>query len=243
MSDVWPFVHAERRALADDLALLSEEQWRTPSLCAGWTVEDVVAHVVDTARTSRLRFVAEMVRHRFDFDRQNQRGMERFRGATPAGTLDGLRAAVEPAAHPARAAGHPAGRGDRPRRGRTTPVGPGPRLRHRRGGRRLPVAGAHVARDGRREGVVRGVEPAGDRRGPRPRHRAGGVRTGAGAPAGLLRAPGRRGRSDRAGPGDPRRTDRLNLSSPIVGAMLESLRRDPGDRPRPGAGLVRAAAR
>lgn len=95
MSDVWPFVHAERRALADDLAPLSDEQWRTPSLCTGWTVEDVVAHVVDTARTSRLRFVAEMVRHRFDFDRQNQRGMERFRGATPTETLDGLRAAVE----------------------------------------------------------------------------------------------------------------------------------------------------
>lgn len=94
MSDVWTFVHAERRALVDDLAPLTDEQWRTPSLCAGWTVRDVVAHVVDTARTSRLRFVREMVLARFDFDRQNQRGMERFRGATPAETLDGLRAAV-----------------------------------------------------------------------------------------------------------------------------------------------------
>ncbi|MEV5001296.1 maleylpyruvate isomerase family mycothiol-dependent enzyme [Nocardioides sp. LML1-1-1.1] len=95
MSDVWPFVHAERRALVEDLAPLSDEQWRTPSLCAGWTVEDVVAHVVDTARTSRLRFAREMLRHRFDFDRQNERGMQRFRGTTPAETLDGLRAAVD----------------------------------------------------------------------------------------------------------------------------------------------------
>lgn len=95
MTGVWDFVHDERRALVADLAPLTDEQWRTPSLCAGWTVEDVVAHVVDTARTSRLRFVREMVRHRFDFDRQNQRGMERFRGATPAATLAGLRAAVD----------------------------------------------------------------------------------------------------------------------------------------------------
>lgn len=95
MSDVWPFVHNERRALVDDLAPLTDEQWRTPSLCAGWTVQDVVAHVVDTAHTSRLRFVREMVLARFDFDRQNQRGMVRFRGDTPAATLDGLRAAVD----------------------------------------------------------------------------------------------------------------------------------------------------
>ncbi len=95
MSDVWSFVHDERRALVADLETLSDEQWATPSLCAGWTVEDVVAHVVDTARTSRWRFVRELALARFDFDRQNQRGMERYRGATPAETLDGLRAAVE----------------------------------------------------------------------------------------------------------------------------------------------------
>lgn len=95
MSDVWTFVHDERHALVADLASLSDEQWATPSLCAGWTVEDVVAHVVDTARTSRWRFLRELALARFDFDRQNQRGMERYRGATPAETLDGLRAAVE----------------------------------------------------------------------------------------------------------------------------------------------------
>jgi hypothetical protein len=33
--DIWPVVHAERRALAEDLAGLTPEQWRTPSLCPG----------------------------------------------------------------------------------------------------------------------------------------------------------------------------------------------------------------
>ncbi|MET9350382.1 maleylpyruvate isomerase family mycothiol-dependent enzyme [Streptomyces termitum] len=84
---VWALVHAERAALVRDLARLDGEQWRTPSLCAGWTVHDVAAHLVDSARTTRLGFLAGLVRARFDFDRQNTAGVERERGATPAETL------------------------------------------------------------------------------------------------------------------------------------------------------------
>lgn len=36
----------ERADLAEFLAALSPEQWQTESLCRGWTVKDVVAHVV-----------------------------------------------------------------------------------------------------------------------------------------------------------------------------------------------------
>ncbi|MCI3934979.1 maleylpyruvate isomerase family mycothiol-dependent enzyme [Streptomyces sp. AN091965] len=89
--DVWALVHAERAALIDDLAHLDDERWSTPSLCAGWSVHDVAAHLVDTARTTRLGFVAGLVRARFDFDRQNTRGVERERGATPGETLERLR--------------------------------------------------------------------------------------------------------------------------------------------------------
>lgn len=89
--DVWPMVHAERAALIDDLAHLDDEQWREPSLCEGWTVHDVVAHLVGTARTTRLGFVAGLVRARFDFHRQNARGVERERGASPQETLERLR--------------------------------------------------------------------------------------------------------------------------------------------------------
>ncbi|MGW5647486.1 maleylpyruvate isomerase family mycothiol-dependent enzyme [Saccharopolyspora sp. NPDC003752] len=89
--DIWAMVHAERAALLDDLAHLDERQWSEPSLCEGWTVHDVVAHLVDSARTTRLGFVAGLVRARFDFDRQNARGVERERGATPQETLERLR--------------------------------------------------------------------------------------------------------------------------------------------------------
>lgn len=36
----------ERTDLAEFLATLTPEQWRTESLCTGWTVKDVVAHIV-----------------------------------------------------------------------------------------------------------------------------------------------------------------------------------------------------
>lgn len=90
-TDVWTLVHAERAALIEDLTHLTDEQWATPSLCDGWSVHDVVAHLADTAQETRLRFIARMIRARFDFDRQNTRGIGLVRGATHEETLDRLR--------------------------------------------------------------------------------------------------------------------------------------------------------
>jgi uncharacterized protein (TIGR03083 family) len=38
----------QRRRLAAQLADLSDEQWATPSRCAGWSVQDVIAHLMAT---------------------------------------------------------------------------------------------------------------------------------------------------------------------------------------------------
>jgi uncharacterized protein (TIGR03083 family) len=83
-------VHAERAALIDDLRGLDDARWEEPSLCGDWTVHDVVAHLVDTARTTRLGFVVGLARARFDFDRQNARGVQLRRGASPQETLERL---------------------------------------------------------------------------------------------------------------------------------------------------------
>ena len=83
-------MHAERAALIDDLRGLADVRWDEPSLCGEWTVHDVVAHLVDSARTTRLGFVAGFARAGFDFDRQNARGMQRHRGASPQETLERL---------------------------------------------------------------------------------------------------------------------------------------------------------
>ncbi|WP_153503280.1 maleylpyruvate isomerase family mycothiol-dependent enzyme [Cumulibacter manganitolerans] len=44
-NEVWAAVDDRRAALADVLAGASPEQWRHPSLCEGWTVRDVAAHL------------------------------------------------------------------------------------------------------------------------------------------------------------------------------------------------------
>jgi uncharacterized protein (TIGR03083 family) len=44
--DVWATVADERVALSDALRDVEPEAWWRPSLCGGWTVQDVVAHLV-----------------------------------------------------------------------------------------------------------------------------------------------------------------------------------------------------
>lgn len=43
---IWQHIHEERRSLAATLAGLDDEQWEQPSLCEGWTVKEVAAHVI-----------------------------------------------------------------------------------------------------------------------------------------------------------------------------------------------------
>ncbi|ADG79676.1 Mycothiol-dependent maleylpyruvate isomerase metal-binding domain-containing protein OS=Tsukamurella paurometabola (strain ATCC 8368 / DSM / CCUG 35730/ CIP 100753 / JCM 10117 / KCTC 9821 / NBRC 16120 / NCIMB 702349/ NCTC 13040) OX=521096 GN=Tpau_3084 PE=4 SV=1 [Tsukamurella paurometabola] len=99
MSDVWPMVHAERRALIDFLSTVDESRWDTPSLCPGWSVRDVTAHQISTAKTTRLGFVRGMITARFDFDRDNLNGVERERG-TAAQMLAAFRAVADATATP-----------------------------------------------------------------------------------------------------------------------------------------------
>jgi uncharacterized protein (TIGR03083 family) len=91
VDDVWQLVHAERAALIRDLEHLDDHSWGVALLCPGWTVHDVVAHLVDSARTTRLGFLVGLARAGFDFDHQNARGVERERGASPRETLERLR--------------------------------------------------------------------------------------------------------------------------------------------------------
>jgi uncharacterized protein (TIGR03083 family) len=91
---VWDAVHRERAALVRDLETLAPEQWRAPTACTGWDVHDVVAHLVDTAKTTRWTFARDMVAVRFDFDRQNALGITRERRDDPLETLAELRAVV-----------------------------------------------------------------------------------------------------------------------------------------------------
>ncbi|MCP2264922.1 maleylpyruvate isomerase family mycothiol-dependent enzyme [Promicromonospora thailandica] len=78
----------EHAALVADLHTLTAEQWRSPSLCGEWTVEEVVAHLGAASLLGPVRWLRSMAEARFDPDVHNQRRLEEFLGATPRGTLD-----------------------------------------------------------------------------------------------------------------------------------------------------------
>jgi uncharacterized protein (TIGR03083 family) len=42
---VWQAIDTQRAGLCDLLADLADDEWRQPSLCAGWTIRDVAAHL------------------------------------------------------------------------------------------------------------------------------------------------------------------------------------------------------
>lgn len=91
---LWAAVHAERDALADDLASLDDTQWAQPSLCGRWTVEEVVAHLTAAASVGRLRWLASVLGARFDFDVHNHRRLAEHHGATPTETLERFRRTI-----------------------------------------------------------------------------------------------------------------------------------------------------
>ena len=90
----WPTIHAERAALADDLAALSEEQWRTPSLCSSWTVQEVLAHMTATASMTPPKFFAKMAAAGFRFDAMAAKEVAAGTSRSPAEGLAEFRAHV-----------------------------------------------------------------------------------------------------------------------------------------------------
>jgi len=90
---IWPTVHAERRALADDLADLSFEQWQTRSLCSDWDVHQVLAHLLSAAKMTPARFVQRFATAGFNFNKFTARQVEIESSGGPAATLAAFRAA------------------------------------------------------------------------------------------------------------------------------------------------------
>ncbi|WP_042419327.1 maleylpyruvate isomerase family mycothiol-dependent enzyme [Streptacidiphilus anmyonensis] len=69
--------YAERERLAALLAGLTPAQWDAPSLCAGWRVREVVAHITFPFRTRPLRFIAGLAAAGFSFNRYSDTAARR----------------------------------------------------------------------------------------------------------------------------------------------------------------------
>ncbi|MFC5747639.1 maleylpyruvate isomerase family mycothiol-dependent enzyme [Actinomadura rugatobispora] len=90
--EILAWVRAERLGLADFLDTLDEHEWRADSLCQGWTVHDVAAHMTLSTRTTLLVAVKGAIRARGDFNRM-EADLARERAARygPAALVEQLR--------------------------------------------------------------------------------------------------------------------------------------------------------
>ncbi|MBF6416072.1 maleylpyruvate isomerase family mycothiol-dependent enzyme [Nocardia cyriacigeorgica] len=72
-ADVRAVVAEQRRYLTEVLGGLDEEGWDSPTLCEGWRVREVVAHITMPYRLSLPGFVLGMIKARGDFNRMSDR--------------------------------------------------------------------------------------------------------------------------------------------------------------------------
>ena len=92
MTDLWTLVATERGVLGDDVAVLTPEQWGGQSLCSGWTVRNIIAHLTAAASTSPGAFLGQFAKAGFNFDRYANTGLSRRLGTDAVETLAGFRA-------------------------------------------------------------------------------------------------------------------------------------------------------
>lgn len=68
-SDLQPVVAAQFLGLAGFLDGVTDAQWDSPSLCEGWRVREVIAHMTMAVRYSDEAFMAELADCEYDFPR------------------------------------------------------------------------------------------------------------------------------------------------------------------------------
>ena len=99
-SNPWPTVHAERQALADDLKSLTEDQWKIPSMCTGWSVQQVLGHMTATAKLTPPKFFAGLIGSGFRFNAFAQKAIDREAAGSGADTLARFTSEVMSTKHP-----------------------------------------------------------------------------------------------------------------------------------------------
>ncbi len=88
----WRVIAAERRSLADLLDGLSTQDWERPSLCAGWRIRDVAAHVAMAPQVPGLAsMLADGIRAGGRFHRLNHDTAVRHAARPTAAIVEELR--------------------------------------------------------------------------------------------------------------------------------------------------------
>jgi uncharacterized protein (TIGR03083 family) len=87
----WKQIHSGRAQIADTIEALTPEQWATPSLCAGWNVGAMAAHLLSSAEQTPGHFLGGMAASGFSFNRSMQRDIDARADLTPQQIADRLR--------------------------------------------------------------------------------------------------------------------------------------------------------
>ncbi len=96
-AEIWPVIHAERRALLGDLKNLGPDEWSAKSSCERWSVRDVAAHMAATARISPLSFFPKLAASGFSLSRLQDKDIAAARGRDPVADFE---AVVDSVRHP-----------------------------------------------------------------------------------------------------------------------------------------------
>ena len=100
VEDIWRHIHTERSAMADTWSDFSDEQWATPSWCAGWSVKDTAGHVLAAAEQTQPNFFKEMVAAGFRFNVFTDRAAKHLGALSPSELVRRLRARTTTKNHP-----------------------------------------------------------------------------------------------------------------------------------------------
>jgi uncharacterized protein (TIGR03083 family) len=100
MTELAHLIRTERVAFVELLASLTDDQWRTPSLCSGWTVEYVAAHLAWAPVAGVLEMARVCVRSGFRVNRMNADAAVRWTARGKPAILEQLRANAESGAKP-----------------------------------------------------------------------------------------------------------------------------------------------
>jgi uncharacterized protein (TIGR03083 family) len=98
--ELWPTIHAERAALAADLASLADAQWATTSLCSNWTVNQALGHMTATAKLTPPKFFARLVKAGFSFEKMASAEIAEETAGGPAQTLRRFNDVLNATTHP-----------------------------------------------------------------------------------------------------------------------------------------------
>jgi uncharacterized protein (TIGR03083 family) len=93
-------LRAARLPLIELLASLDDAGWRTPSLCAGWTVQEVAAHLAWAPVAPPLATAVGFVRARLHVNRLNDENARRWARRGTTAIVEQLRANATSGARP-----------------------------------------------------------------------------------------------------------------------------------------------